>query len=98
MIERENLPAYAESLGGEFRAELARINNGAVKDIRGLGLLCGAEIDTPSIDVVKALQAKGLLALAAGPRTVRFLPSFAASGADAAQAASIFLGTMEELS
>lgn len=98
MIERENLPAYAEALGAELRAELARANNGAVKDIRGLGLLCGAEIETPSIDVVKTLQAKGLLALAAGPRTVRFLPSFAATGADAVQAASIFIETMEELS
>lgn len=98
MIERENLPAYAASLGGELRAELARQGDGRIKEIRGLGLLCGAEIETPSVDVVKALQAKGLLALAAGPRTVRFLPSFAASGADAAQAASIFTAVMEELS
>lgn len=98
MIERENLPAYADSLGREFRAELGRINNGKIKEIRGLGLLCGVELDTPSVDVVKALQTKGLLALTAGPRTVRFLPSFAAVDGDVAQATAILRETMEELS
>lgn len=98
MIEQENLPAYADSLGEELRAELARACNGTIKEIRGLGLLCGVETGTPSVDVVKALQAKGLLALAAGPRTVRFLPSFAVGAGDAARAAAILSETMEELS
>lgn len=98
LIKEENLTAYADSLGEEFRAAFARIENGKIKEIRGLGLLRGVEVEIPSIDVVKALQSKGLLALAAGPRTVRFLPSFAADSGDIERAAAIFGGTLEELS
>lgn len=98
MIERDNLPAYADFLGKVLRAELTRSGSDKIKEIRGLGLLCGVETGISSLDAVKALQKKGLLALPAGPRTIRFLPSFAATGGDVTQAAAILLETMEELS
>jgi Ornithine/acetylornithine aminotransferase len=47
-----------------------------------MGLLNGIELDIPSVGVVKALQENGLLSLTAGPRTLRFLPSFAAEEKD----------------
>lgn len=98
LIKEKNLPAYAGSLGEECRTAFARTGNKKIKEIRGLGLLCGVEIEIPSLDVTKRLQTRGLLALAAGPRTVRFLPSFAADCEDVAQAAAIFAEVMEELS
>lgn len=98
LIESENYAKRAAELGAEFRSLLTRIDNKNIKEIRGLGLLNGVELDIPSLDVVKALQANGLLTLAAGPRTVRFLPSFAATERDLAEAADIFRTTLAELS
>lgn len=98
LIEKENFPARAEFLGRELRRALSRSANANIREIRGLGLLNGVETELPSLDIVKTLQAKGLLALAAGPRTVRFLPSFAATEEEVARAAAIFHETMEELS
>jgi len=47
------------------------------------------------VEVVKALQENGLLSLTAGPRTLRFLPSFAAEGKDFEDAALILARTLE---
>ncbi len=54
-----------------------------------MGLLNGIELDIPSVGVVKALQENGLLSLTAGPRTLRFLPSFTAEEKDFEDAALI---------
>jgi acetylornithine/LysW-gamma-L-lysine aminotransferase len=80
----------AVSLGGELRARLSEVKSGAIKEIRGLGLLNGVEVDVPSVDLVKKLQAEGLLSLPAGPRVVRFMPSFAATVDQIARAVEIF--------
>jgi acetylornithine/LysW-gamma-L-lysine aminotransferase len=94
---KEDFPRYAETLGGELRSKLASLGGSAIKEIRGLGLLNGAEMDTPSTDVVRALQAKGLLALSAGPRVVRFLPSFASTSDDVSQAVEILGEVLESI-
>jgi acetylornithine/LysW-gamma-L-lysine aminotransferase len=96
LIGEKKYAEHARRLGEELRAALGGINNSAIKDIRGLGLLNGVEIDLPSIDVVRGLQRKGLIALAAGPRVVRFLPSFAVSSEDVADAVKIFGEVLRE--
>jgi acetylornithine/succinyldiaminopimelate/putrescine aminotransferase len=95
LIAKNNLPAQADEYGKFFRAELAKINNGHIKDIRGLGLLNGVELDIAAADVIKALQNNGVLSLAAGPRTLRFLPSYAATKEDMSQVAGILSKTLE---
>ena len=60
------------------------------------GLLIGVEISRPSQDVVRSLQERGLLCLAAGPRVVRFLPSYAATPEAVDEASAIFENTMKE--
>jgi acetylornithine/LysW-gamma-L-lysine aminotransferase len=89
LIRENNYAGHAETLGAELRTALGKIDRKAVREIRGLGLLDGVELDIPSADVVRKLQEKGLISLAAGPRVVRFLPSFAASFDDASRAAEI---------
>jgi len=91
------LQKQAERLGSCFRSELARINNRAIRGIRGLGLLNGVELEIQSLDVVKNLQKNGVLSLPSGPRVVRFLPSFAATEEDMRQVAAIFGETLGEL-
>jgi acetylornithine/succinyldiaminopimelate/putrescine aminotransferase len=97
MLDRK-LYERAAKLGRLFRSELAKIDSPVIKDIRGLGLLNGVELTVPSLDVIKALQEKGVLSLAAGPRVVRFLPSFAAAREDMIKVAEIFGQTLKEFS
>lgn len=98
LVRENNFPEKAERLGKLFRSQLININNNAIKEVRGLGLLNGVELDIPSLAVVKELQKRGVLSLAAGPRVVRFLPSFAACEQDMGEVANIFARTIEVLS
>ena len=45
--------------------------------------------------MLKGLQKNGLIALTAGPRVIRFLPSFAAEEKDFEKAALILAKTLE---
>lgn len=93
-IKENNLCAHAAKVGAFIREEILRRNIPLVSDVRGAGLLIGVETDIPSQDIVKALQENGLLSLAAGPRVVRFLPSFAVTEETAREAIDIFEKTM----
>jgi acetylornithine/LysW-gamma-L-lysine aminotransferase len=89
LILEEDLPLRAGKIGEELRSGIASLGARAINEIRGMGMLNGIEISSPSIDAVKALQRKGLLSLTAGPRVVRFLPSFATSSEDISLATQI---------
>ncbi|MDR3075802.1 MAG: aminotransferase class III-fold pyridoxal phosphate-dependent enzyme [Synergistaceae bacterium] len=96
LIRERNYTEHAARLGAELREGLSGVKNGAIKEVRGLGLLNGVELDVPSVDLVKRLQSGGLLSLAAGPRVVRFLPSFAATSEQVARAVEIFGRALEK--
>lgn len=95
LIDDNHLCEHAADTGAYFRNEITSRNIPLVGEVRGAGLLIGVETKIPSQDIVKALQANGLLCLAAGPRVVRFLPSFAATKEIAHDAADIFENTMK---
>jgi acetylornithine/LysW-gamma-L-lysine aminotransferase len=97
LLRENDCASRARELGGHLRENLRKIGDPAIKDVRGLGLLNGVELDIASLDVVKRLQDRGLLSLAAGPRVVRFLPSFAASREDMDKAAQIFSEVLAEM-
>jgi predicted acetylornithine/succinylornithine family transaminase len=59
-------------LGGRLREGLASLPS--VGEVRGLGLLVGAELDRPAAEVVAACLEHGLLVSAAGERVVRLTP------------------------
>ena len=96
-IKENGLCAHAAKTGAFIREEISRRSIPLVGDVRGAGLLIGVETEIPSQDIVKALQENGLLSLAAGPRVVRFLPSFAVTEEIAREAADIFEKTMNDL-
>lgn len=96
MIMHSDLPEKAAGSGEFLRSLISAIGSSHIKDVRGLGLLNGIELDIPSLGVVKALQENGLLSLAAGPRTLRLLPSFAADKKDFEDAVLILARTLEE--
>ncbi len=95
MVMHSDLPEKAARSGEFFRSLISAIGSSHIKDVRGMGLLNGIELDIPSVGVVKALQENGLLSLTAGPRTLRFLPSFAAEEKDFEDAALILARTLE---
>jgi acetylornithine/LysW-gamma-L-lysine aminotransferase len=74
VLEQERLPERAEALGARFRSRLGAIASPRVREVRGLGLMVAVELDVPSAPYLAALLERGVIALAAGPTVVRFLP------------------------
>lgn len=61
-----------------------------VKDVRGLGLLVGIEVDTGAAEVLARCRANGLLANLAGEKTIRFAPSYLVTRAQLDEGLAIF--------
>lgn len=64
--------AAGDYLAKRLKALAAK--HGAVKDVRGLGLAQGMELDTEAAPVIRACIEKGLLLIGAGPKVIRFVP------------------------
>ncbi|WP_248321928.1 aspartate aminotransferase family protein [Caballeronia sp. Sq4a] len=91
VVELISDPKLLEGVGARseaIKAHLARINErfGLFKDIRGRGLLIGAELADAykdrAKDVLNAAAANGVIMLIAGPNVLRFAPSLIMPMAD----------------
>jgi acetylornithine aminotransferase len=75
-IEQERLVAHAADLGLQllegFRQQLAGLPG--VKEIRGLGLMIGIELDRPCAELVGRALESGLLINVTAERVIRLLP------------------------
>ena len=75
-IEQERLVAHAAELGQQllegFRQQLAGLPG--VKEIRGLGLMIGIELDRPCAELVGRALENGLLINVTAERVIRLLP------------------------
>jgi acetylornithine/LysW-gamma-L-lysine aminotransferase len=72
----EKLPERAAALGGYFKAKLEnlRTRHKIVKEVRGLGLMIGAELRFDVLNILLKAIDKGVLVLDAGRNVLRFLP------------------------
>ena len=61
-------------MGEYLREQLRRIESSHVVDIRGRGLMCALELDSPAAPVIKAAYDHGLLIVNAGENVIRFVP------------------------
>jgi 4-aminobutyrate aminotransferase-like enzyme/Ser/Thr protein kinase RdoA (MazF antagonist) len=70
VIEDERLVAHARNVGDALRDRIRSLGHPAIRDVRGIGLLVGVELDAPerARDVVNALRANGVLVGRTGPR------------------------------
>jgi 4-aminobutyrate aminotransferase-like enzyme len=70
VIEDERLVAHARRMGELLRSKLDALGQTAIRDVRGLGLLVGVELDDPghARAVVDALRREGVLIGRTGPR------------------------------
>jgi acetylornithine/N-succinyldiaminopimelate aminotransferase len=79
-VQRPEILAHVEKMGAMLKAELAMINDavGMFSDIRGRGLMVGAELKPPHAGNANALadvaRKHGVLVLVAGPNVLRFVP------------------------
>ena len=81
-LAEERVVERAAALGAEFRAAIAALDLPVVREIRGLGLMIGLELRERALPWVKALQARGIIALTAGPNVLRFLPPLTITAAE----------------
>jgi acetylornithine/N-succinyldiaminopimelate aminotransferase len=76
VIEKDGLLAHAAKMGevimGGLKRELAGV--AGVKEIRGMGLMIGVELDRPCGDIVKRALAAGLVTNVTADKVIRLLP------------------------
>jgi len=84
-LEKEELAQHAEELGLRLVTafELALGEQEYVKDIRGLGLLIGIELDRPCAELVNMALARGVLINVTAGNTIRLLPPLVMGEEDA---------------
>jgi len=73
-MERLGLAERARERGDQLLEGLRGLESPRVREVRGLGLLCGVELKENAGPTIRALQDRGVLALGAGPTVVRYLP------------------------
>lgn len=77
VFDKENIVENAHNMGEYFRAKLSEITKGnpLVKEIRGIGLMVGVELNEPVADeICKKLQENGFLIGTVAGKILRFLP------------------------
>ncbi|WP_165856988.1 aspartate aminotransferase family protein [Marinobacter sp. JSM 1782161] len=84
-IEQDNLLERARTLGARMRARLQAAFEDApyVRDIRGLGLMIGIEMNAPCAELVPLAKTQGLLLNVTAERVVRLLPQLTLSDGEA---------------
>jgi acetylornithine/N-succinyldiaminopimelate aminotransferase len=77
-------PALLENVrrvGAHFRARLEAVRGAGIREVRGMGLMLGAELDRPGAPVVARCLRDGLLINCTADRVLRFLPPLVITGA-----------------
>jgi acetylornithine aminotransferase len=87
IIESEGLMANAVEQGDRIRSGLKRELTGiaGVKEVRGMGLMIGVELDRPCGELVKQALAAGLLINVTQDSVIRLVPPLIISAAEADQ-------------
>jgi acetylornithine/N-succinyldiaminopimelate aminotransferase len=77
VLERIADPAFLSDVtakGAYLTERLEELNSPHILQIRGRGLMIGADLDVPASEIVSAGYGKGLLLANAGPETLRVVP------------------------
>jgi acetylornithine/N-succinyldiaminopimelate aminotransferase len=97
-VHEQGLLANAEKVGHVIRdglvAELAGVNG--VKEIRGLGLMIGVELDRPCTELVRMGLARGLVFNVTAESVIRLLPPLVMGEAEGRQVVSILAPLVRE--
>jgi predicted acetylornithine/succinylornithine family transaminase len=93
----EKIPERAAASGRLLMDRLRELGqrSGAIREVRGRGLLIGIELDRPAGPVVDACREAGLLTLTAGERVLRLTPPLIVEAADCEQALGVIGRALE---
>ena len=101
VIEQDDLLKNAKQQGEAIRSSLqnalsAQIVAGSVKEIRGVGLMIGIELDRPCGELVKRALDAGLLINVTHDSVVRLLPSLIINDEESAELTARLAGLIQE--
>ena len=91
VIERDGLLDHAGRMGELIKSGLQRELSGVagVREVRGMGLMLGVELDRPCGDLVKRGLAAGIVINVTADRVIRLLPPLVIQEAEARQLVSM---------
>ena len=98
VIAEESLLANTVAQGERLMEGLKGLQSRfpAIREVRGQGLLIGAELDGEAAPVIAAARDRGLLILSAGPKVLRFLPPLNVTVAEVDEALDKLAAALEE--
>lgn len=73
-IESRELLAHSAYMGEYMLQRLRGLEQPGIREVRGLGLIVAIDLRERATRYLRALQDRGIIALSAGPTTLRFLP------------------------
>jgi acetylornithine/N-succinyldiaminopimelate aminotransferase len=91
----EHVQAMSAILRGKLEA-IAATNADKLGEVRGLGLLMGIECKVSNLELVKAMEAKGLLTVPAANGVLRFIPPLIIEETHIDEAMNIFEAAVGE--
>ena len=93
VIEKDGLLDHARRMGDLFKGELERGLAGVagVREIRGVGLMLGIELDRPCAEIVKRALAEGLVTNVTADKVIRLLPALVIDESEVRQVAAILV-------
>ncbi|MEO7743992.1 MAG: aspartate aminotransferase family protein [Usitatibacter sp.] len=93
VIEKDGLLDHAARMGeliqGELRRQLAGVSG--VKEVRGMGLMIGVELDRPCADIVNRALAAGMVTNVTADKVIRLLPPLVIKEEEARQLVAILV-------
>ncbi len=98
-VQKEKLLAHAQKIGEYLFGELRNLKERYpfIKDVRGLGLMCGLELDRDGSPVVEACIKRGLLLNCTHKTVLRLMPALGVSKKEIDKAISILDKVLGEL-
>ncbi|MDI1269663.1 MAG: aspartate aminotransferase family protein [Polaromonas sp.] len=102
IMEEEGLLANAAKVGAHLKSALSRelaaeLASGAVKEIRGMGLMLGIDLAKPCGDLVKRAADKGLLISVTADSVIRLVPPLIITQAEADEVVAILCPLIKQL-
>jgi len=97
VIESESLLDNVKARGEQLQQGLNALKQRfpVIQDVRGQGLLVGAQLSVDAGPIVTAARDEGLMILLAGPQVLRFLPALNVSEEEVNEALALLASTLE---
>ena len=99
VVEEEYLCEAAAAKGARFMQRVRELTAdvGAVRDVRGMGLMIGVELAFNGADVVAAMREKGVLSNVTADTVIRVVPPLVISDEDLDRVADVLVDSVREV-